>query len=153
MKTSLIATKFALLVTVVQVTAHPWELSNGDDQYILSLSWCLVIKWVAQFFPRPVSGNLLLSHATKICSACSQSLLGLRGNPQWAISIVKFMIMILSSFVSQAFLLLLSVWVAPPSTSHANVLSLICLPTGERWNWQVLRWGRGASYLTFHCDK
>ena len=30
---------------------------------------------------------------------------------------------------------------------------VICLPTGERWNRQVLRWGRGASCLTFHCDE
>ena len=32
-------------------------------------------------------------------------------------------------------------------------LTMIRLPMGERWNRQALRRGRGASWLSFHCNK
>ena len=37
--------------------------------------------------------------------------------------------------------------------SQVLYLMMICLPTGERWNRQVLRRDRGASCLTFHCNE
>src|ERR1700735_3872587 len=76
---------------------------------------------VTQFFPSPSSGNWSPRRAFKMCSVCSQSRLGLRGNPRCANSMINCTTMSCSSFVNQLFFPLVSVRLLPPLLSQAKV--------------------------------